>query len=74
MGRGSNTIYAFSEHSMKIVLLTLCIALTACGARENPAKIAEPQREALGKAKAAASMVELQAADLAKKIDEAESK
>lgn len=59
---------------MKILLLTLCIALTACGAQNKPAKIAEPQREALDKAKAVSSMVEQQADEQRKKIDEAESK
>ena len=57
---------------MKLLLLTLCIALTACGAHEKPAKIAEPQREALEKANAVSSMVEQQADE--QKIDEAESK
>lgn len=58
---------------MKIVFLTLCILLTACGAQDKPAKIAAPQREALDRAKAVDAMVQQQAEEQRKKIEEAES-
>lgn len=60
---------------MKILFLALCITLTACGAHDDkPAKIAEPQREALDKAKAIDNTVQQQADEQRKKIDDAESK
>ena len=59
---------------MKIVLLTVCILLTACGAQDKPAKIAAPQREALDKAKAVDAMLQQQAEDQRQKIEDAEAK
>ena len=59
---------------MKYILLAVILLLTACDGSSAPAKIAEPQREALEKARGVDQAVQKAAEEQQKNISEAEEK
>lgn len=60
---------------MKIILLAVVLLLGACDGPSAPTpKLAEPQREALDKAKSVEQTLQQSNEEMHKKIDEAEGK
>lgn len=57
---------------MKYILLTVALLLSACDKSSTVPKIAAPQREALEKAKGVDQVVQKEAEESKKKIEDAE--
>ncbi len=56
---------------MKYVLIAITLLFTACDRSQQTPKIAEPQRQALDKAKAVEQTMQKEADETKKKIEEA---